>query len=104
MKERKQREKDKKRSPVAIWIFAAVVFSFMLSLFLGSGGMFRLRELREQEEKMISENHRLALENRKLLEEIHQLREDPAKIERVAREELHMASPRDLVLLVPGRR
>ena len=104
MKERKPREMDKKRSPVAIWIFAAVVFSFMLSLFLGSGGMLRLRELRAQEDQMVSENHRLALENRKLLDEIRQLREDPAKIERVAREELHMVSPHDLVLLVPGKR
>ncbi len=89
---------------MVVWIFAAVLFSFMLSLFLGQGGMLRLRELRAHADQMLMENHRLAIENRKLSDEIHRLREDPATIEKVAREELYFVSPGDLVLLVPRER
>ena len=101
MKERKVRSKEKKKTPFAIWMFAAVLFSFLLSLFLGQGGMLRLREMRAHADEMLMENNRLALENRQMLQEIRRLRQDPAMIEKVAREELHFVSPGDLVLLVP---
>ena len=95
-------DREKKKSPMLIWIFGAVLFSFMLSLFLGQGGMLRLREMRTHAEGMMMENHRLAIENRKFAEEIKQLREDPEKIEKIAREELQLVTPGDLVLIVPN--
>ena len=101
MNDRKGRPKERKKTPFAIWMFAAVLFSFMLSLFLGQGGMLRLREMRSHAEEMQMENHRLSVENRKMSQEIRLLRQDPATIEKVAREELHFVSPGDLVLLVP---
>ena len=101
MKQTKRREIEKKKPPVALWLFGAVSFSFVLSLFVGQGGMFRLREMREHADEMLMENHRLAIENRKLAEEIRQLGQDPGKIEKIAREELLFVTPEDLVLLVP---
>ncbi len=100
MRQKRKQEKEKKKSPLVVWIFAAVLFSFMLSLFLGQGGMLRLREMRAHADEMIVENHRLAIENKKLSNKIRELREDPATIEKIAREELHYVSPRDFVLLV----
>ncbi len=88
---------------MVLWIFAAVVFSFMLSFFLGQGGMLRLRELRTESERMQMENYNLAMKNRDLMVEIHNLRTDPASIEKIAREELHYVAPHDLVLLVPDK-
>ena len=73
----------------------------MLSFFLGQGGMLRLRQLNEESDRMILENYNLAMKNRELLSEIHGLRNDPATIEKIAREEMHYVSPHDLVLLVP---
>jgi cell division protein FtsB len=101
MKLRGKREQEKRKSPMALWLFGAVVCSFLLSLFVGQGGMLRLREMRAHADQMLKENHRLALENRKLAEEIRQLGQDPGKIEQIAREELLFVSPKDLVLLVP---
>jgi cell division protein FtsB len=100
----KEKRNGNKRSSVVFWIFGAVVFSFMLSFFLGQGGMLRLRELNEESERMVIENHNLAMKNRELLLEIRKLQNDPATIEKIAREDLHYVSPHDLVLLVPDGR
>ena len=100
----KEKKNGTKRSSVVLWIFGAVVFSFMLSFFLGQGGMLRLRELNEESDRMILENYNLALKNRELLLEIHKLRDDPGTIEKIAREDMHYVSPHDLVLLVPNGR
>jgi cell division protein FtsB len=99
----KDKRKEKMRPPMVVWIFVAVLCSFLLSLFLGQGGMLRLREMRGHAEQMLMENHQLALENRRLSEEIRQLRENSESIEKIAREELHLVSPGDLVLLVPRK-
>ncbi|MCI0414452.1 septum formation initiator family protein [bacterium] len=102
MREKRHRDGEKKKkSHVLLWIFATVLFSFMLSFFLGQVGMLRLREMNENADRMLMENHKLVLENRQLMEEIRRLRQDPATIEKIAREELHFVSPNDLVLLVP---
>jgi|GEM_PF-3028252 len=100
----KERRIEPKRSSFVLWIFGAVVCSFMLSFFLGQGGMLRLRELNAQSDRMLMENYNLAIQNRDLVTEIHKLREDPATLEKIAREELHYVSPHDLVLLVPDER
>jgi cell division protein FtsB len=97
----KEKQVGAKRSSVVLWIFGAVVCSFMLSFFLGQGGMLRLRELNAQSDRMLIENYNLAMKNRDLVTEIHNLKSDPATIEKIAREELHYVSPHDLVLLVP---
>ena len=104
MREKRYSDGEKKKSHVLLWIFAAILFSFMLSFFLGQVGMLRLREMNENADRMLRENHNLALENRQLMEEIRKLRQDPATIEKIAREELHFVSPGDLVLLVPQNR
>jgi cell division protein FtsB len=97
----KEKKSNSNRSPMALWIFGAVVFSFMLSFFLGQGGMLRLRELKAEFERMQLENYNLAMKNRDMMLEIHNLQSNPATIEKIAREELHYVSPHDLVLLVP---
>ncbi len=101
MKNNRIQSREKKKPPVILWIFAAVLISFMLSFFLGQSGVLRLGELRSESDRMIMENHRLAMENRRLSDEIRRLREDPATIEKIAREELHFVSQSDLVFLVP---
>jgi cell division protein FtsB len=100
----REKNQDTKRASVSVWIFAGVVFSFMLSFFLGQGGMLRLRELNAESDRMVMENYNIALKNRDLMQEIKKLRKDPATIEKIAREDLHYVSPHDLVLLVPDGR
>jgi len=68
---------------------------------MGQNGILRLRQLRREYDASMMQNHRLALENKQLGEEIEHLKRDPATVEKIAREELHFVSPRDIVLLVP---
>lgn len=78
-----------------------VFVSFLLSFFLGQSGIFRLRQLQADYDRLQMENYKMALENRKIADEIQALRHDPAAIEKIAREELHFSSKGDIVLIVP---
>ncbi len=50
---------------------------------------------------MEDEVRRLRLETERLMEEIQALKTDPEVIERIAREELHMVRPDEMVLSFP---
>ncbi len=95
------RKKEKRKFPALLIITAAVVVSFTLSFFFGQSGIIRLRELNAEYEKVLMENYRLALENKKAATEIKRLRHDPALVEKIAREELQYVAPDDTVLIVP---
>ena len=95
------KKKEKRKFPALLIISAAVVISFTLSFFFGQSGIIRLRELNSEYERVLMENHRLAIENKKVAEEIKRLRHDPALVEKIAREELQYVSPQDTVLIVP---
>lgn len=78
--------------------WSAIVAAALVVLSLADSGGFRRslalrREIREMEEK----NRALAERNQRLIEEIQQLRSDPAALERAAREELGFVRPGELV-------
>jgi cell division protein FtsB len=96
------RSVEKKKSfPILVAIFAAVFVSAILSFFLGQTGILRLRELEAEYSRARTDNYRLAMENRKTAQDIRRLKTDPRMVEKVAREELHLVSPHDVVLVVP---
>ena len=95
-----QKEKQRK-FPVLLIVALAVAVSFALSFFLGQRGILKLRQLRNEYERVSIENYRLAMENKETAKEIKKLRRDPATVEKVAREELQFVSPHDIVLIVP---
>ena len=96
-----EQRKEERKSAALFLVFAAALVSFVVSFFPGQSGILRLRQVRSDYEHQLQENHRIAMENRRLMEEIERLRQDPGAIEKIAREELHMVSPHDLVLIVP---
>lgn len=95
------KKEGKRKFPVLIVVSTAVFVSFLLSFFLGQSGIFRLRQLQSDYDRMLMDNYRIALENRQMADEIKHLRHDPAAVEKIAREELHFASPHDIVLITP---
>ena len=95
------KKKEKRKFPGLLVICAAVALSFTLSFFFGQSGIIRLRELNAEYDRVLMENYRLALENKKSANEIKRLRHDPALVEKIAREELQYVSPQDTVLIVP---
>jgi cell division protein FtsL len=54
-----------------------------------------------EHQQVETEVKQLQLETERLLEEIQQLKSDPQVIERIAREELHMIRPDEMVLSFP---
>jgi cell division protein FtsB len=95
-------QKDKqKKFPVLVVVALAVAVSFALSFFVGQRGILKLRQLRNEYDRVLMENYRLAIENKHTTQEIKKLRHDAATVEKVAREELLFVSPQDVVLLVP---
>ena len=97
-----EKKEDKRKFPVLLAVAATVFVSFLLSFFLGQSGIFRLRQMEADYHRLQMQNYRLALENRKIADEIKALRHDPVAIEKIAREELHFASKGDIVLIVPN--
>ena len=96
-----QKKEGYPRLQVLLILAGAVFVSFLLSFLLGQSGIFRLRQLKAEYEKVQIDNFNLAHENRKLAQNIQNLRHDAATVEKIAREELHLVSPHDLVLVVP---
>lgn len=88
------------RPPRALW--AALVT--LLLLLLGSGALKGWRDLdaartreRELAGRVAAAEERIAL----LRERIVRLRDDPATLERMAREQLGLVRPRDVVVVLP---
>lgn len=68
---------------------------------LGENGYFDLRARRVEIRNLESEIQRLGEENERLQQHIHRLRTDPRAIERIAREEMKLARPGEVIYTLP---
>ena len=75
---------------------------FCLHQILGDNGYLTLRARRREVRQLESEVRRLAEENQRLDREVNRLRNDPAAIERVAREEMKLARPGEVIYTLPA--
>ena len=80
----------------------------VLLLFVGLGvygwhGVVRLRQMHEQLQSLERENVTLRREAERLVQVIDRLRNDPAYLERIAREERGMVRPGETVLKFPPK-
>lgn len=67
----------------------------------GENGYLVRRQRRLQMQALDEEVQRLKDDNRRLAQEIQELRSDPQAIEELAREQLRMARPGDVVVTLP---
>ena len=79
-----------------------------LLLFLGLGvygwqGVVRLRQMRAQLETLERDNTALRQQAERLTQTIDRLRNDPAYLERIAREEQGMVRPGETILKFPSK-
>ena len=77
-------------------VIATALFS-VPALVFGERGLPRLRALRQRLEQIEEENEGLRRDNELLVRRIHALREDPRQIEWIARRELGLVRPDELV-------
>ena len=78
---------------VAIWLFIHVTF--------GANGMVAYRSKRAEYQSLQTEIDRLQKENAEYSEQVNQLKNDPKRIEREAREQFHYARPGEVVYVSP---
>ena len=82
---------------------AAVLLLFVGLTVYGWQGVVRLRQMREQLSSLERENVALRREAERLAQVIDRLRNDPAYLERIAREERGMVRPGETVLKFPPK-
>ncbi len=78
-------------------LFALLALAATGHLLLASGGLPRTVALREDHERIEKANERLRAENERLRRELKALADDPAELERAAREELGLVKPGEVV-------
>ncbi|HZP18273.1 MAG TPA: septum formation initiator family protein [Terriglobales bacterium] len=79
---------------LAVWLFLHVTF--------GANGMVVYRAKRAEYRRLQQEIEGLQRENQKYADEIIQLKNDPKRIEKEAREQFHYARPGEVVYVTPG--
>jgi cell division protein FtsB len=68
----------------------------------GAHGYLAMRRSEKQIEEMRVEIERLNQENHSLLEHVNALKTDPAAIEKIAREQMGLARPGELIFKMPA--
>jgi cell division protein FtsB len=90
------------RRKIIVASAAVALFNLMLLIVFGDNGLVEMHRLREKEQLMVQQNEILARENVSLYRTIGRLKNDPAFIESVARNELGMIGKDDIVVIFPG--
>jgi len=85
------------------YVGASLVFSLLLFVFFlaGDRGFLQVRKQRAQVAALQAEVAAAAERNAALEREVDRLTKDPAAVERIAREELRLVAPGDVVLVLP---
>jgi cell division protein FtsB len=83
------------------WIVVGALFVLAVMAIFGDNGALALRRLRGEVSTLVREVRALEAENERLSRAIGELQNDPAVIERIAREELGLVRPGERVLRFP---
>ena len=86
----------------------AILVLFVFALFIhdifGTHGFLAMRRTKLEIERVQKDINRLAKENAELSDEVKSLKTDPHKIESIARDELGLAKPGDVIIKIPQSR
>jgi cell division protein FtsB len=91
----------------AIWtqygrsILVLCVFALFLHDIFGTHGYLAMRHTKLDIERLQSDINRLTKENAELSDEVKSLKTDPHKIESIARDELGLAKPNEVIIKIP---
>jgi cell division protein FtsB len=67
----------------------------------GAHGFLAMHQTRAEIEKVQQNIDRLNKENEQLADQVHALKTDPHAIEKIARDELNLARPGDVIIKIP---
>jgi cell division protein FtsB len=84
-----------------LYILALFILSLCVLTALGERGVLHLWRLKGEKAKLDEENYRLQKENESLRERISKLRNDNSYLEKLAREELNLVRPGEIIYRFP---
>lgn len=90
------------RNRIALVVFAVLAFGLLLLAIFNDKGVLQVHSQSQKLAGVEAEIRKIEAENQALSDEIQALRTDPAMIEKLAREELKLVKPGDVVLLSPN--
>ena len=97
---RKPSDKDKLYFAALLGLALACVFMVVHEIY-GEHGYLALQQERNTHETLNQQIKSLEQQNQELQKQIEQLKSDPKAIERVAREQMHLKRPGEIVLTLP---
>jgi cell division protein FtsB len=98
---RKTRSDQTRSYRAATLALLLVCVALVVHEIYGEHGYFALRRERREYESLQQEIRRLQEENQQLEKRIEALKSDPKAIERVARDQMHMARPGERIYTLP---
>lgn len=99
--------KTKTQEPQSFWgryarsILALALFLIAIHDLFGSHGLLAMRRTQSQIKELRGEIDRLNQENDNLNKQVQALRTDPKAVERIAREEMGLARPGEMIFKLP---
>jgi cell division protein FtsL len=82
-------------------VLGLCVFGLFLHDIFGAHGYLAMRRTKREIERVQGEIARLNKENAELSQEVRALKSDPHKIESIARDELGLAKPGEVIIKIP---
>ncbi|PYS07162.1 MAG: cell division protein FtsB [Acidobacteria bacterium] len=86
---------------IAFGVFGLLTVAMLLLAVFNDKGVLQVHAQSKKLAAIETEINRMDAENKQLTEEIQALRSDPNTIERLAREELKLVKPGEVVLVTP---
>jgi cell division protein FtsL len=83
------------------WFFACGLALLLLQDIFGTHGVLAMRRSQKEAAAIQKEINQLNEENRQLQDRVKALKTDPAEIERIAREEMGLARPGEVIFKIP---
>ncbi len=97
---RKQVYQEKRKQSIFIYFLLIVINLYLLwSLVFDDNGYFKYLNLKEKRLELTNEISLLEKENKQLKKQITQIQEDPFYMEKLAREQLNLSRPDELVFI-----
>lgn len=81
---------------------AVLLLVFVHDIF-GGHGFMAMRKAQKEVERVRADKERLDIENEQLAKQVHALKSDPKLIERIAREEMGLARPGEIIIKLPTK-
>ena len=82
-------------------LLGLLVLALLVHDIFGTHGYLAMRRTQQEIGKVQTDTDRLNKENVQLQEEVRELKSDPHKIEKIARDDLGLARPREVIIKIP---